>query len=130
MATLTRQTQTITRTAEGAVAISYSNLVSAPLSLVDAIGEAFGSDPSSLGIIIVRDLPPEYSTYRERLLKLSYQFAHLPENVREKYSHPASKYRYLEQKGVDSATNPLLALAGLTARYNERHQIIKDIDSL
>lgn len=38
MATLTRQTQTITRTAEGAVAISYSNLVSAPLSLVDAIG--------------------------------------------------------------------------------------------
>ncbi|KAF7784578.1 hypothetical protein Agabi119p4_743 [Agaricus bisporus var. burnettii] len=85
---------TITRTAEGAVAISYSNLVSAPLSLVDAIGEAFGSDPSSLGIIIVRDLPPEYSTYRERLLKLSYQFAHLPENVREKYSHPASKYSF------------------------------------
>jgi hypothetical protein len=57
--------------------------------------EAFGSHPSSLGIIVVRDLPPEYLAYRERLLKLSYKFAHLDENVRESYSDPTSKYRFV-----------------------------------
>lgn len=40
MATLTRQMQPITRTAEGAVSISYPTLVSSPLSLGDAIGES------------------------------------------------------------------------------------------
>lgn len=57
--------------------------------------EAFGSHPKSLGIIIVRDLPPEYPVYRERLLKLAYQFAQLPEDVREKHIHSASRYRYV-----------------------------------
>jgi hypothetical protein len=57
--------------------------------------EAFGSHPSSLGIIVIRDLPPEYPAYRERLLKLSYKFAHLDENVRESYSDPTSKYRFV-----------------------------------
>lgn len=57
--------------------------------------EAFGSQPKSLGIIIVRDLPPEYPVYRERLLKLAYRFAQLPEDIREKYAHPASRYRYV-----------------------------------
>lgn len=46
MATLTRQMQPITRTAEGAVAISYSTLISSPLSLGNAIGM-----PSSLTLI-------------------------------------------------------------------------------
>ncbi|KAF5355765.1 hypothetical protein D9756_004042 [Leucocoprinus leucothites] len=94
MASLTRQMQPITRTAEGAVAISYPTLVSSPLSLRDAIDEAFGSHPKSLGIIIVRDLPLEYSAHRERLLKLAYQFAQLLEDVREKYTHPASRYSF------------------------------------
>ncbi|KAJ3570871.1 hypothetical protein NP233_g4122 [Leucocoprinus birnbaumii] len=40
VATLTRQVQPITRTAEGAVAISYPTLVSTPLSLGDAIADA------------------------------------------------------------------------------------------
>jgi len=84
----------ITRTAEGAVSISYPTLVSSPLSLGDAIDEAFGSHPKSLGILIVRDLPPEYPAYRERLLKLAYRFAQLPEDVREKYTHPASRYSF------------------------------------
>ncbi|KXN81120.1 hypothetical protein AN958_06074 [Leucoagaricus sp. SymC.cos] len=94
MATLTRQIQSVTRTAEGVITISYPTLVSSPLSLGNAIEEAFGSHPGSLGIIIVRDLPLEYSTYRERLLKLAYQFAQLPEDVRERYTHPASRYSF------------------------------------
>jgi hypothetical protein len=91
------------------VTVPYTTLLSSPLSLTSEIGElysnlfmpivdqfleeAFGSHPSSLGIIVVRDLPPEYAAYRERLLKLSYKFAHLDENIRESYSDPTSKYR-------------------------------------
>lgn len=93
------------------VTVPYSTLLDSPLSLTSEIGniscnlpiiipdqlldEAFGSHPSSLGIIVVRDLPPEYPAYRERLLKLSYRFAHLDENVRESYSDPTSKYRFV-----------------------------------
>jgi len=62
--------------------------------LTSEIEEAFGSHPSSLGIILVRDLPPEYAACRERLLKLSYNFAHLDEKVRESYADPTSKYSF------------------------------------
>ncbi|KAF8973852.1 Clavaminate synthase-like protein [Flammula alnicola] len=81
-------------TPEGAVTISYQSLVSSPESLGPAIEKAFGSDPSSLGIIVVRDLPAAYPEYRERLLKLAYQFGHLDEGVRESYSDPTSKYSF------------------------------------
>ena len=93
------------------VTVPYSTLLDSPLSLTSEIGnvscnlsmlfadqlseEAFGSHPSTLGIIVVRDLPPEYPAYRERLLKLSYKFAHLDENVRESYSDSTSKYRFV-----------------------------------
>ncbi|KAF8807665.1 Clavaminate synthase-like protein [Phlegmacium glaucopus] len=76
------------------VTVPYTTLLSSPLSLTSAIEEAFGSHPSSLGIIVIRDLPPEYAACRERLLKLSYKFAHLDENVRESYSDPTSKYSF------------------------------------
>ncbi|KAF9498128.1 Clavaminate synthase-like protein [Pleurotus eryngii] len=85
--------QTISYT-EGAVTVSYPTLASEPLSLGASIEEAFGSHPKSLGIIIVRDLPPQYQTYRERLLKLAHSFATLPEPAREKYADPTSKYSF------------------------------------
>jgi hypothetical protein len=103
----------VTFTQEGAVSISYPALVSSPLSLQESIGEtsgnasiyfrhidrlhaeqAFGSHPKSLGIIVVKDLPPIYAVYRERLLKLAYYFATLDENTREQYADPATKYRF------------------------------------
>jgi len=111
-ASLTRCLQQhVTFTPEGAVSISYPTLVSSPLSLQTSIGEhqsvhsysltyksfpaeqAFGSHPKSLGIIVVRDLPPIYAIYRERLLKLAYNFATLAENIREQYADPATNYR-------------------------------------
>jgi hypothetical protein len=55
--------------------------------------EAFGSHPQALGIILVKDLPPVYPVYRERLLKLAYKFAHLDEDVKNKYVDPGSLYR-------------------------------------
>ncbi|KAI3622407.1 dioxygenase domain-containing protein [Moniliophthora roreri] len=89
-------------TPEGAVSISYSTLVSDPLSLGPSIDQqahpateqAFGSHPNSLGIIVVRDLPPEYVGYKERLLKLAYKFANLDEATREKYTDAASRYSF------------------------------------
>ncbi|KAK7064573.1 RIC1 domain-containing protein [Favolaschia claudopus] len=81
-------------TPEGAVTISYNDLVSAPLSLSESIEKAFGSHPECLGIIIVRDLPPVYASYRERLLKLAHSFAKLDEPVREKYADPQSRYSF------------------------------------
>ena len=94
--------------------ISYTALALLPGSLAPAIGitfpglivvrpifdaippeKAFGSDPGSLGMILVRGLPPEYQGYREELLKLAYHFGNLDENVREKYSDPDSKYRFV-----------------------------------
>jgi hypothetical protein len=41
----------------------------------------------------VKDLPHDYAAYRERLLKLAYNFAHLDENIREKYADSESIYR-------------------------------------
>ncbi|RPD81683.1 Clavaminate synthase-like protein [Lentinus tigrinus ALCF2SS1-7] len=84
----------ITLTAEGAVSISYNTLVHSPLSLADSIEKAFGSHPDSLGIIVVRDLPPTYAPARERLLKLAYRFAELDPSVREKYADPKSRYSF------------------------------------
>ncbi|KAG2155468.1 Clavaminate synthase-like protein [Suillus clintonianus] len=76
------------------VSISYQTLVSSPSSLETSIEEAFGSHPQALGIILVKDLPPVYPIYRERLLKLAYNFAHLDEDIREKYTDPGSIYSY------------------------------------
>ncbi|KAI0343993.1 Clavaminate synthase-like protein [Trametopsis cervina] len=97
MATLTPQASPalkITTTPEGAVSISYRTLISDPSSLTASIEKAFGSQPDSLGIIIVRDLPPTYVSARERLLKLAYKFASLDERTRERFADPKSRYSF------------------------------------
>ncbi|KAK0506032.1 hypothetical protein EDD18DRAFT_1121760 [Armillaria luteobubalina] len=86
--------QPISHTPEGAVSVSYTTLLSAPGSLNEAIERAFGSNPECLGIIIVRDLPPTYAAYRQRLLTLAYKFAKLDENVREQYTDASSSYSF------------------------------------
>lgn len=68
------------------------------------IEKAFGSGPDCLGIIVVKDLPPSYSGSRERLLKLAYKFAKLPENVREQYADPKSRYRWIPYFCIFSLT--------------------------
>lgn len=79
---------------DGAVVISYETLCSSPEVLVPSIEKAFGSEPDCLGIIVIRDLPPEFLNYRERLLKLAFRFGHLDEAVREKHSDPTTKYSF------------------------------------
>ncbi|KZT06313.1 Clavaminate synthase-like protein [Laetiporus sulphureus 93-53] len=87
-------TQPITFTPEGAVSISYLQLVNTPFSLVPSIEKAFGSQPDCLGIIVVRDLPETFASARERLLKLAYQFAKLDVEKRERCADPKSKYSF------------------------------------
>jgi len=47
-------------TPEGAVVTYYSDLVSTPLALLDAIKKSPVSDPDSLEIIVGKELPAEY----------------------------------------------------------------------
>ncbi|KAJ7919028.1 hypothetical protein B0H13DRAFT_256907 [Mycena leptocephala] len=93
-------TEQITYTPEGAVSIAYQDLVSSPLSLGKAIEKAFGSSPECLGIIVVRDLPPVYAAYRERLLKLAYAFAKLEEPIREQYADSHSRFGWSHGKEI------------------------------
>ncbi|KIJ57807.1 hypothetical protein HYDPIDRAFT_163832, partial [Hydnomerulius pinastri MD-312] len=79
-----------TMNAPNVVSISYPTLLSSPLSLEKSIEQAFGSHPQALGIIIVKDLPDAYKTYRETLLKFGYKFSHLPEETKERYTDPES----------------------------------------
>jgi len=58
-----------------AVSVSLRELEDGSVSL-DTLEQAFG--PSSLGIIIVRDLPNEYTTLRQRLLSYSSYLGNLP----------------------------------------------------
>ncbi|KIM67035.1 hypothetical protein SCLCIDRAFT_1210495 [Scleroderma citrinum Foug A] len=76
------------------VSISYSTLVSSPLSLENAIEQAFGSHSHALGIILVKDLPDIYKSYREILLKFAYKYAHLTKDVKERYTDPESSYSF------------------------------------
>ncbi|KAH9911426.1 Clavaminate synthase-like protein [Epithele typhae] len=94
MNTVASNSPGITLTAEGAVSVSYNTLRDAPHSLTPSIEKAFGSNPDSLGIIVVRDLPATYAPARERLLKLAYKFATLPESEREKYADASSRYSF------------------------------------
>jgi hypothetical protein len=121
---------------ESPVVISYPTLVSSPDNLLPEIGnyslasfpivfnsviseKAFGSDPNSLGIIIVRDLPEEYEEHRDKLLKLAYKFGQLDYNVREGYSDPLSKYRCVHRHSRYPGlyTTLVTALAGPMARH-------------
>ena len=63
--------------------------------ILRCIEKAFGSGTDCLGIIVVKDLPSTYASSRERLLKLAYKFAKLPENVREQYADTKSRYRWV-----------------------------------
>ncbi|GAA5924741.1 uncharacterized protein JCM15063_005721 [Sporobolomyces koalae] len=76
------------------VTISYEALVSKDAALPAQIQKAFDSSPDSLGLLIVKDLPPTFPQLRKRLLLLSNAFASLPEETREKYSSKETSYSF------------------------------------
>lgn len=72
------------------VTIPYSDLLSGA-DMSDLITQAFGAD--GLGIMLISGVP-DLMRKRERILRVSKQFATLPESTKEKYAHPASHYSF------------------------------------
>ena len=56
----------------------------------EQLEEAFG--PSSLGILIIQDLPSRFSVLRQRLLSYSSYLANLPQPTLDSLSNPTAKY--------------------------------------
>ena len=56
----------------------------------EKLEEAFG--PSSLGILIIQDLPSKFLILRQRLLSYSSYLANLPQPALESLSNPTAKY--------------------------------------
>ncbi|EED16810.1 conserved hypothetical protein [Talaromyces stipitatus ATCC 10500] len=71
------------------VTVSLQDLNSGSVPF-EALTEAFG--PSSLGIIVVKDLPPKFKELRAQVLSNSSYLASLPQNELEKLESPQSKY--------------------------------------
>ncbi|BCR84252.1 uncharacterized protein ACHE_11654S [Aspergillus chevalieri] len=72
-----------------AVTVSLQELVDGTVSF-DALTEAFG--PSSLGIIIVKDLDTKFQQLRSEVLSNASSLAALPEDELESLTSPAAKY--------------------------------------
>ncbi|GAB7353230.1 hypothetical protein MBLNU459_g3747t1 [Dothideomycetes sp. NU459] len=71
------------------VAVSLEELHAGSVSF-DTLEAAFG--PTSLGIIVVRDLPSHFVTLRKQLLSYSSYLASLPQSELEKLESPESKW--------------------------------------
>jgi hypothetical protein len=74
------------------VELSYTDLVSDGIILIDQISEAFSGDGCN-GILIVSGVPG-YVEARQRLLPLARDFAKLDTTIQEKYVHSASYYSF------------------------------------
>jgi len=80
------------------VTISYHDLLNGKADLNRSIENAFGRD--GLGLILIKDYP-ELKQKRQRILKISHQFASLPEHVKAKYIDEKSMYAYGWSHGVE-----------------------------
>jgi len=87
---------------DGAVTVSLQDLQrgAIPFSVLE---DAFG--PDSLGIIIVKDVKPEFVELRHRLLSYSSYLGNLPEARLEKLENPAAKYLTGWSLGKESLKN-------------------------
>jgi len=72
-----------------AVTVSLQDLKKGTVSL-DALQDAFG--PDSLGILVVKDVPPEFAGLRHHLLSYSSYLGNLPKSQLDKLENGAAKY--------------------------------------
>ncbi|KAI9682218.1 MAG: hypothetical protein M1817_000272 [Caeruleum heppii] len=75
--------------AQQPVTVSLRELEARSVSF-PTLHDAFG--PTSLGILIVKDLPPEYPVLRTRLLSLASYLGNLPQEELERLECPAAKW--------------------------------------
>ena len=81
------------------VTVSLHDLEAGDLPF-DSLLEAFG--PSSLGILVVTDLPPHFPSLRSRVLASSSSLAHLPEKELSALVNPSAKYLTGWSHGVET----------------------------
>lgn len=74
------------------VALSLAELSSPTSDTLSKIKAAFGSDPGCLGIIVIKDLPPQFPELRERMFHLAHRLANAPEEVRRGLEVPETHY--------------------------------------
>lgn len=84
------------------VTVSLADLSSSSVPF-STLTEAFG--PTSLGILVVRDLPPRYQELRKRLLTLARDLGNLPEEELKKLECPEAKYLVGWSKGKEKLAN-------------------------
>ncbi|KAK0624638.1 hypothetical protein B0T17DRAFT_247784 [Bombardia bombarda] len=72
-----------------AVTVSLQDLKSGTVSF-DTLEEAFG--PDSLGILIVKDVPPEFASLRHHLLSYSSYLGNLPKSQLDELENEKAKY--------------------------------------
>jgi len=75
--------------AQSAITVSLKELFDGAVSF-ETLEEAFG--PSSLGIIVVKELPEEFSNLRRNLLSYASYLANLPEEELTKLEKPEAKW--------------------------------------
>ncbi|EME84217.1 uncharacterized protein MYCFIDRAFT_152467 [Pseudocercospora fijiensis CIRAD86] len=85
-----------------AVSVSLQSLKSGTVSL-ETLEQAFG--PSSLGIILVSDLPPKYLSLRKKLLSYSSYLANLPASELQKVEIPSARYNIGWSCGKETLSN-------------------------
>ncbi|RPA85595.1 Clavaminate synthase-like protein [Ascobolus immersus RN42] len=71
------------------VSIPYATLISSSIPL-DTLEQAFG--PTSLGILVVTDLPQHFSDLRKKLLSYASLLGRLPKETLEKYELPEKNF--------------------------------------
>lgn len=76
-------------TAQSAVTVSLKGLIDGAVSF-ETLEQAFG--PSSLGIIVVKGLPAEFSSLRHNLLSYASYLANLPKEELAKLERPDAKW--------------------------------------
>jgi len=81
------------------VVVSLSDLESGNIPFSTLIS-AFG--PESLGILVVKDLPPSFASLRSRVLSNSSRLAALPPSTLSTLSKPAAKYLVGWSHGVET----------------------------
>lgn len=76
------------------VRISLRDLQTDPSGQQEAIAQAFGSGDGCLGVILISDLPEDFTQLRRKLFHLIYRFANLPEQEREKLAREDTSYSF------------------------------------
>ncbi|CDZ97371.1 Isopenicillin N synthase-like [Phaffia rhodozyma] len=92
----------VRKSSQGAVLISYHDLVENPLALRQSIEAGFGSGEDALGIVVIEDLPSEFPHLRERLLRLINSYANLPEEAKaSSLANKSNGYSFGWSHGVE-----------------------------